>query len=241
MTKAHYIGGIKEYLLWRLTGNWMTDPASASTTQLYDQQSHAWWPDMLSAVGIVSEQLPQVCDPVCSAGALLQEAICELGVSAMIPIVVGTGDGPAANLSSGSVTGQQLCISLGTTAVTRFWAKGTESYTGEDHYFRQHFGWDMYLQGIRLEGAGQRISELLPIQSLPDSKTGDPTQPSDHALQLQEVLDSILFTLYALMEPLVTQGRFEEIRPIGGGAERILDAGYCRFIPASGPVNGRWR
>lgn len=217
LKKAHYIGGIKEYLLWRLTGNWMTDPASASTTQLYDQQQHVWWPDMLSAVGVASEQLPQVCDPDCSAGALLQEAIRELGLPAVIPTVVGTGDGPAANLSSGSVTGQQLCISLGTTAVTRFWAKGTDSYTGEDHYFRQHFGWDMYLQGIRLEGAGQRISELLPIQSLPDSKTGDSTQPSDHALQLQEVLDSILFTLYALMEPLVVQGRFEEIRPIGGG------------------------
>ncbi|TDF92737.1 xylulokinase [Paenibacillus piri] len=211
LKRTAYIGGVKEYLLQRLTGAWVTDPASASATQLYDQQCRDWWPEMLEAAGIDPGLLPQICDPDRLAGTLLPEAGNRLGLPPGLPVAVGTGDGPAANLSSGCVAEGQLCISLGTTAVARFWSEDAGALTEKGGYFRQHFGWNMYLQGFRMEGAGSRISELLAL-----SDTDKHAQNG----KLQSVLDDILFRLYEYMEPFVVRGRFQEIRPIGGGMLR---------------------
>lgn len=210
LRRTRFAGGIKEYVVWKLTGNWVTDPGSASATQMYAQARRQWWPEMIQTVGLADAVLPKIRNPEAIAGKVMPEVSRNLKLPGGIPVFVGTGDGPAANLSTGSVTKRQLCVSLGTTAVVRYLTDHEERPLTGLCYFRQHFGGNMYFQGFRLEDAGSRIDEMF-------------LHPQNEP-QLQDVLDDILFQLYDAIKPVLEQGRFHEIRPMGGGTanERLM-------------------
>lgn len=195
-----YLGGIKEYILWKLTGQWVTDSASASTTQMYDQRNRKWWLPFIEKLDIKRSWLPTIKSPDEAAGYITPAAATELNLAEEIIVSVGTGDGPAANLATGSVSKDQLCISLGTTAVTRYMTVGSNETLTEENMFQQHFGGNQYLRGLRVDGAGAAIEDAL----------------SDAALQ--DILNQILFSLYDRMKPVLERQSFSEIRPIGGGA-----------------------
>lgn len=195
-----YLGGVKEYILWKLTGQWVTDAASASTTQLYHQHNKDWWIPFVEQLGINRLWLPTIKSPEDIAGYITPEAALELSLSGDIIVSVGTGDGPAANLATGSVSGDKLCISLGTTAVTRYMVVGDGDVPAEEDVFQQHFMGEQYFRGYRMEGAGSAIEHAI-----------------DDA-ELREILARILFSLYDRMKPLIQRHIFSEVRPIGGGA-----------------------
>lgn len=194
-----HLGGVKEYMLWKLTGQWITDAASASTTQLYHQRNKDWWIPFVEQLGISRLGLPIIKNPDDIAGYVTPAAALELCLSGEIIVSVGTGDGPAANLATGSVSEDKLCISLGTTAVTRYMVVGDGEVPVEEDMFQQHFSGDLYFRGFRMEGAGSAIEHAV----------GD--------AELQVILDRILFSLYDRMKPLLQRQAFTEIRPIGGG------------------------
>ncbi|XID92677.1 FGGY family carbohydrate kinase [Paenibacillaceae bacterium WGS1546] len=238
--RARYIGGVKEFLLWKLTGKWVTDPASASSTQLFDQQNRQWWPEMLAAVGIPHVTLPQVAEADQVAGCLLPAASKELNIRQETIVFVGTGDGPGANLSTGAFRKDQLCLSLGTTAVVRYIHEVANWNMANSGYFRQWFGADIYLHGYRLDGAGKEIEAYLPRHgSAPDlndnacsavtSMYYNPMEPkperryigdwsaANERDRLHAVLDGIAFALFRAIKPAVDSGIYREIRPVGGG------------------------
>ena len=55
-------GTIDSWLLYKLTGNHLTDYSNASRTQLFDLNSLSWSVDVCKAFGIDLDILPQVCD-----------------------------------------------------------------------------------------------------------------------------------------------------------------------------------
>lgn len=209
--KIWRIAGIKESIIWKLTGHWVTDPATASSTQFYDQTEADWWTDLLALLGMKREMLPSIKNPDEVAGGLLAEAAGELQLASGIPVSVGTGDGPAANLSTGSVNGQQLCISLGTTAVTRFFTDERFDPELKTRFFRQHFARNLYLQGYRMDGAGETIKQIL-------SENVESHGRLDNNNRLNDVLERISFELYDAMQPILAKHLFREIRPVGGGS-----------------------
>ncbi|TBL75619.1 xylulokinase [Paenibacillus thalictri] len=238
LQKARYIGGIKEWMLLKLTGGWITDPASASCTQLFDQRQRGWWPEMIAAAGIGHLILPEVRNPDERAGILLPQAADVLQLPAELPVYVGTGDGPAANLATGAVEPGSLCISLGTTAVVRYMTEHIDMTMENKRHFRQWFGWHWYMQGFRLEGAGRDIEAFLPQAEASSHADAFPICYNPHAAdhhrrfigdwagadansRLQAVLDGILFALYEEMKPALSKGTFREIRPVGGGAGNL--------------------
>lgn len=207
MQKARYVVGIKEFLLWKMTGKWCTDPATATTTQMYDQTTGKWWTEMLHVLGLSPDQLPQVKPPDELVGGVLPETAQALGLKAGTPVVVGTGDGPAANLSTGATTDRELCISLGTTAVTRFFTHTRYDIEENQHYFCQKFNEGSYLQGYRLDGAGMMINRYL---------------HGNGKHSLSAVLDDIARQLYDSMHPFLSERHFRNIRPIGGGSSNEM-------------------
>jgi xylulokinase len=89
---AVYATGPKDHLRGRLTGDRMTEPIDACATALYDIRAGRWWRDMLAAVGLRPEILPDVVPCETIAGSLLPAAATALGVRAGVPVVVGAGD-----------------------------------------------------------------------------------------------------------------------------------------------------
>jgi xylulokinase len=84
--------GCKDALRARLTGQLATEPIDACATALYDIRAGRWSDELLEAVGVGPERLPDVVSPTDLAGPLTREAAAELGLRAGLPVAVGAGD-----------------------------------------------------------------------------------------------------------------------------------------------------
>lgn len=102
------------YLVERLTGAAVLDPAHASTTLLYDLASGAWSPDLLAAFAIDERSLPAIRPAHSLAGTLAYDLA---GIRAGTPVAVGTGDDFATPLGAGVVGPGRLVVALGTAEV----------------------------------------------------------------------------------------------------------------------------
>lgn len=119
LRQAEHLGGIKEMLLQRLVGVWVTDPATASATGLYDVVTGRWSvPDLVRDL-VAASMLPVVRPCTEVIGILTTASATALGLAPRTLVHTGIGDGPAANLSTAAVGGGRLCLSLGTTCVAR--------------------------------------------------------------------------------------------------------------------------
>jgi gluconokinase len=98
--------GIKELVLQRLTGEWVMDQSCGSGTGLMDLSTLDWDPEALEVAGVRAEQLPALVETV---HVLDWE----------VPIVVGAGDGPLANLGLGAVRPGVAAVSIGTSGALR--------------------------------------------------------------------------------------------------------------------------
>lgn len=155
------VGGVKEFVLERMTGSWVTDPASACATGMFDLDANDWSRVALGALGFKATMLPEVHDPSEIVGAISRRAAGECGLSEGTPVLCGTGDGPAANLSAGADTWHEVCVSIGTTTVARLLGAGTRPNVPEDWFvYRVADGW--WSAGVRaISGVIEGVAELL--------------------------------------------------------------------------------
>lgn len=114
---AHWVG-IKEYLLYRLTGLLAVDESIASATGLYGLATRDWDDDALALAQLRHDQLPtlhETTDVVTHLGA---EA-ADWGLPRGTPVVLGASDGVLANLGLGAVAPGVTACSIGTSAAIR--------------------------------------------------------------------------------------------------------------------------
>ncbi|KAA2262225.1 gluconokinase [Solihabitans fulvus] len=114
---AHWCG-LKDFVLYRLTGRLATEHSNASGTGLLDLHRLAWHPDALEVARIRAEQLPELLEPTAVLD-LSAEVAERVGLPAGLPVVAGGGDGPLANLGVGAVTPGTAALSLGTSGALR--------------------------------------------------------------------------------------------------------------------------
>lgn len=116
------IGGAKEYLVARLTGEWVTDPSCAGASQLFGLQTGTWWQPMLDLLGINANHLPTVAEPWAPAGVTGGWA-ASLGLPMGIPVAVGAGDGACSSWGAGALEPGDVVVSAGTSGVVRVLAE----------------------------------------------------------------------------------------------------------------------
>jgi xylulokinase len=104
----------KDYLQWRLTGEYSTDPSDASGTLLFDINRQRWSPIMLELMGIRRSQLPEVRPSEDIAGRIGEEAAGALGVAKNTPVVSGAGDVACGLLGAGITSGKKLLLTIST-------------------------------------------------------------------------------------------------------------------------------
>ncbi|HJZ41315.1 MAG TPA: FGGY family carbohydrate kinase [Bacteroidales bacterium] len=111
--KASHFVGIKEYLLYKLTGRLVLDYSTASATGLFDSEKKEWCDSALAWCGISKNSLSGIIEP--------DETVrCTLKELKGITIVPGLSDGIAANLGSANVDNTEFTLTLGTSAALRF-------------------------------------------------------------------------------------------------------------------------
>lgn len=135
---------VQAYLVWRLTGAFRTSWASADPLGLFDMQQKVWAPELLEALELRTEQLPEVIAPTSVIGVVGAEAAGETGLAPGTPVVAGGGDGQAAGLGVNALTPWRAYLNLGTAVVSGTYSAeyrtGTAwrtmgSCSGEGYYY----------------------------------------------------------------------------------------------------------
>ena len=107
--------GLKDFICYRLTGRFATEHSSGSGTGLMDIHRLVWHPEALEFAGILEEQLPELLAPTAAVPLTMEIH----GLRQGLPVVMGGGDGPLANLGVGAVVPGVAALSLGTSGALR--------------------------------------------------------------------------------------------------------------------------
>ena len=59
---------LEDYLLYKLTGNFVTEKTLQSSTIYFDIKNDCWWDEMLDFIGAKKEWLPKLCDTAVKVG-----------------------------------------------------------------------------------------------------------------------------------------------------------------------------
>ncbi|HEV7752281.1 MAG TPA: gluconokinase [Baekduia sp.] len=110
--------GVKELVVGRLTGEWVTDHSVASATGLMSLADLDWAPEALEVAGVTAAQLPRLAGTK-HVLALTVEGARTLRADPGLPLVLGAGDGPLANLGVGAVRPGVAACSIGTSGGLR--------------------------------------------------------------------------------------------------------------------------
>ncbi|MEM4141213.1 MAG: FGGY family carbohydrate kinase [Nitrososphaeria archaeon] len=105
----------KDYIVFKLTNNLVTDVSDASATMLYDNRIRKWSHDVCEELGLDVEKLPDVVDSTKVVGYISHQASLETGLRSGIPVIAGCSDGAADTLSAGVINTYDSLVRLGTT------------------------------------------------------------------------------------------------------------------------------
>jgi len=139
MAKARWVLQPKDWVRLQLTDEVHADPSDASATLMYDVLAGAWATDVVEALGVGAQLLPDILPSSGSrAGHLTPTAARVLGLPAGIPVAAGAGDTAAAALGYGLVDpgSAQLTIGTGVQLVTPSDRPPVETTDPVTHYYR---------------------------------------------------------------------------------------------------------
>lgn len=97
--KAEKLLGVQDYVVYLLTGSYVTDWTQACRTMLMNINKFAWDEDMLRISGIPASKLADLRPPGSQAGFLDSGIAQATGLSPGIPVIIGGGDQQCAALA----------------------------------------------------------------------------------------------------------------------------------------------
>ena len=107
----------KDYLRYKLTGDFATEVSDASGMQLLDVPKRQWSQEVLDRLGIAKELLPRVYESPEVTGHISQEAGRLTGLTGTTLVVGGAGDNAAAAVGTGTVVDGRAFTTIGTSGV----------------------------------------------------------------------------------------------------------------------------
>ncbi|HEY3982794.1 xylulokinase [Cedecea sp.] len=107
----------KDYLRWRLSDEFVSDPSDAAGTLWLDVAKRDWSDKLLAATGLTRSQMPRLVEGS-EVSAVLRSALAtEWGLSSGVKIAGGGGDNATSAVGVGAVNNGDAFISLGTSGV----------------------------------------------------------------------------------------------------------------------------
>jgi xylulokinase len=145
----------KDYVRYRLTGDYAIDKADGSGTILFDLGARIWSSELLSTLSLDSAWFPPTFEGPEVTGSLTPEAADATGLRVDTPVVAGGGDQSANAVGVGVVDEGSMALSLGTSGVI-FAATDTPIHerNGRVHAFCHAVPGRWHLMSVMLSAAG---------------------------------------------------------------------------------------
>ena len=93
----------KEFIAYRMTGNYATDYTDQALGATLDMKKRTWSDEMFQAAGLSVDLFPELKESIDVMGHMTKAAADILGLAEGIPVVVGAGDGPCAAAGAGAL------------------------------------------------------------------------------------------------------------------------------------------
>jgi xylulokinase len=111
---SHWLLLPKDYLRYRMTGQVGSEPSDASSTLLFDPFNRCWSSELLTALKIDLQLLPQLGESAQIAGELLPDFAEISGLQPGTPVVYGGSDQALQALAQGVLAPGQVSCTIGT-------------------------------------------------------------------------------------------------------------------------------
>jgi xylulokinase len=115
--KIHRILLPKDYIRFKLTGEYATDVSDASGTLLFDVENRRWSKEMLDALEIPYNWMPKCYESTEVTGYVTKEAADLTGLKEGTIVVGGGGDQASGAVGTGTVKSGIVSVALGTSGV----------------------------------------------------------------------------------------------------------------------------
>ena len=110
----------KDFIILKLTGNFVTEPSDASSTCLLDLNTQKWSEDLIKLCSLSMDKMPDILRSIDIAGYVSAKAAAECGLLAGTPVICGGGDGVCAAVGTGAVDEGKANCCLGTSSWISF-------------------------------------------------------------------------------------------------------------------------
>ena len=145
----------KDYVRFRLTGEYAVDRAGGSGTILFDLAERTWSDEVVDALDIDRDLLPPTFEGPDVTGTVSGPAATATGLRAGTPVVGGGGDQAANAVGVGAVNAGVVALSLGTSGVVFATTDGPAiEPDGRVHSFCHAVPGRWHMMGVMLSAAG---------------------------------------------------------------------------------------
>ncbi len=145
----------KDYVRYRLTGQFATEVSDASGTLLLDVQKRKWSKKLLGLLDIDADLLPEVFESPEVSGRLTKQAAKATGLAEGVPVVGGGGDQAAGAVGNGIVRRGVISATMGTSGVVFAHAETVETDPeGRVHTFCHAVPGKWHVMGVVLAAGG---------------------------------------------------------------------------------------
>ena len=112
--KIRKIMFVKDYIRYRLTGDFVTDYIDAMGSQFMDVPNDCWSKELCSMAGICTDILPKILKPTDIVGPITEKAANESGLSQKTKVIVGTTDTCMEVYANGAISIGDMTVKLAT-------------------------------------------------------------------------------------------------------------------------------
>ena len=156
--KVEHIMLPKDYLIFRLTGEFATDYSDAAGTLLLDVAAKKWSDEILVKYSINEKILPKLYNSIDCVGKIKAEYLKDFGFKKEVKVMGGGADNACAAVGSGIVSNGIGMVSIGTSGVFLSYEDEAHSnYSGRLHLFNHGIPDAYYSMGVTL-AAGHSLN-----------------------------------------------------------------------------------
>lgn len=122
-SKVKYWLGIKEYIIYRLTGKLVEDITMAAGKGMLNVNTLDWDEEILNEIDISKNQLPQIKPATYQIEEIIPEYRKKLGLNQTTKIVIGASDGYLSTIGVGVLDQRDFALNVGTSGAVRTLSK----------------------------------------------------------------------------------------------------------------------